>query len=646
MVSIRRRRFFVALGCWSALVGCDPKELTGPSVPTDNLVDGAPLGWQAYPTSTFAVGTDYTHHHGGRAAAYIHGFSASAATSTTLIQNFLADSYRGKRIRWSAWVQHTGLGAGDNGLYLSVEGPGQYTGVDDMSNRSLTGTSDWHQISSVLDVPSNAIGLTVGVVMSGSGVLLIDDCRLEIVGADVPTTNTLKAPQLTGDDSAAVAAAYGRTGDTPLNLDFEGFAPTPANAVDWLGRSASLITTTNPEESSADLQPLKQMIGNAHLVGLGEGTHGTREFFLMKHRILEMLVQEMGFTTFAMEATTPEANDLNRYVLSGVGDPKVLLSRLYFWTWNTQEVLDMVEWMRGWNSRAPASQRVQFLGFDMQAPGESMDSVQAFATRVNRGDSAYVATRFNCMNPYRNHDQHGPSLQTGFYAGKVSPADQALCATGLQEVYDLIATDITRYPSAAPADTFQLRLHDARLVQQYERMIAVTNVTSSAARDRFMAENIGWIRSRVGSNGKVVLWAHNGHINNVTEFMGGYLRATYGADYVNVGFLFAQGNFNAVGFNGEGLKSWRTTVVPSNSIEAVFAGTNKSALMLNTHLIPTGGAAAAPLTGPIQMRSIGAAFNPESGASFFGPVTFPSIFDVLIYFQNTTASTLLPFVYQ
>ncbi len=366
----------------------------------------------------------------------------------------------------------------------------------------------------------------------------------------------------------------------------------------------------------------------------------------MKHRILEMLVQEMGFTTFAIEASTPEANDMNRYVLTGVGDPKVLLSRLYFWTWNTQEVLDMIEWMRQWNAKAPPSQRVQFLGFDMQFPGEAMDSVQSFATRINRADSAYVATRFNCMNPYRNHGQLGPALQVGFYRGKVSPADQAACAAGLQEVYDRIAANAAQYSSAAPADTFQLRLHDARLVQQYERMIVVGNVTESAARDRFMAENVGWIRSQVGPTGKVVLWAHDGHINNVTGYMGGYLRASYGTDYVNVGFLFAQGNFNAVGFNGEGLKSWRSTVVPSNSIEAIFAGTSKSALLFNTHLIPAGGAPAAPLAGPIQMRSIGSAFNPESDASFFGPVTFPSTFDVLIYLQNTTASTLLPFVYQ
>lgn len=628
-----------------ATIGCFQDRLaSGPSVVID-VVAGAPVGWSAVPTASFTIGVDHTHHHGGSAAAVIHGFSATSKASTTMVQNFTADPYRGKRIRWSAWVQHADVVGTDIGLWLSVEGPGQYTSLDNMSNRSLTGTADWHQISSVLDVPTNALGITAGVIMTGGGSLLVDDFRLEVVGSDVPTTNTLKAPMITYDDSAVVAAVYLRGGTAPLNLDFEGFPPAPPTAIDWLGRNATLITTTDPNASSSDLQPLKQLIGDAHIVGLGEGTHGTREFFRMKHRIVEMLVSEMGFRTFAIEATTPEANDMNRYVLTGVGDPKVLLSRLYFWTWRTQEVLDMIDWMRQWNSRASPGDRVQFLGMDIQYPGEAMDSVQSFATRVHAADSAYVAVRFNCMNPYRNHGVQ-TGLQGGLYASGVSLADQASCAAGLQEVYDLIATDITRYPSAAPADTFQLRLHDARLVQQFEKMIEARNVTAGNVRDQAMAENAGWIRDQAGPNGRIVLWAHNGHINSVPEYMGGYLRARYGADYVNVGFLFAEGNFNAMGLSGEGLKQWRTTLIPSNSIEAIFAGTNKSALMFDTHLIPGGGAASAPLAGPIAMRSIGSAFSSGADASFFGPVTFPSTFDVLIYFQTTTATTVLPFIAQ
>jgi len=80
-----------------------------------------------------------------------------------------------------------------------------------------------------------------------------------------------------------------------------------------------------PAENLDDLEPLRRLVGDARVVSLGEATHGTREFFQMKHRILRFLVERMGFTAFAIEATWPEANRLDRYLRTGEGDPAVLV---------------------------------------------------------------------------------------------------------------------------------------------------------------------------------------------------------------------------------------------------------------------------------------------------------------------------------
>ena len=73
-----------------------------------------------------------------------------------------------------------------------------------------------------------------------------------------------------------------------------------------LQQAAVPFRTAEAGGDYSDLAPLKQIVGNARIVSLGEGTHGTREFFQMKHRILEYLVKEMGFTMFAIEATWAE----------------------------------------------------------------------------------------------------------------------------------------------------------------------------------------------------------------------------------------------------------------------------------------------------------------------------------------------------
>src|SRR5262249_11245763 len=128
------------------------------------------------------------------------------------------------------------------------------------------------------------------------------------------------------------------------------------------------------------------MIGDTRIVSLGEATHGTAEFFRMKHRLVEFLATEMGFTVFAIEASMPEAFRLNDYVLRGEGDPKELLRGMYFWTWNTQEVLDMILWMREFN--ASGKGRIQFTGFDMQTPTFAEEIVRDFVTKA---DPDYLA---------------------------------------------------------------------------------------------------------------------------------------------------------------------------------------------------------------------------------------------------------------
>jgi len=114
----------------------------------------------------------------------------------------------------------------------------------------------------------------------------------------------------------------------------------------------------------ADLEPLRAIVSSARIVALGEATHGTREFFQLKHRLLEFLVRELGFTAFALEANWPEAQAVDDYVRHGRGDPAAALAGLRFWTWNTEEVLALIEWLRAYN--AGGGRPVSFTGFDAQ----------------------------------------------------------------------------------------------------------------------------------------------------------------------------------------------------------------------------------------------------------------------------------------
>ncbi|WP_395842540.1 erythromycin esterase family protein [Archangium violaceum] len=126
------------------------------------------------------------------------------------------------------------------------------------------------------------------------------------------------------------------------------------------------------------------MLKNVRVVALGEATHGTREFFQLKHRMFEFLVTRMGFTVFAIEAPFTGAWAINDYVLTGQGEPAAALAGLRFWTWQTEEVLALIHWMRAYNTSPEHPRKLKFYGVDMQAVHqEAARVVLAYLARVD-----------------------------------------------------------------------------------------------------------------------------------------------------------------------------------------------------------------------------------------------------------------------
>lgn len=198
----------------SALAGCG--DVTSPNnLSISEIRAGVPPWWGPLGRSPlYTVGTE-THAHGGRLALAIGSTDSNATTFGGIGQILKADDYRGKRVQLSAWVRQIDVVGTDVGLWMRVDGPGTIEGFDNFSTRSLSGTSDWHQVDVVLDVPDDAQGIVFGAIMSGSGELLVDDMTLEVVPADGPTTNLFTDP-VQGQGSN-----YTNASRIPINLDFE-----------------------------------------------------------------------------------------------------------------------------------------------------------------------------------------------------------------------------------------------------------------------------------------------------------------------------------------------------------------------------------------------------------------------------------------
>ncbi|WP_373497012.1 hypothetical protein [Aquiflexum sp.] len=94
----------------------------------------------------------------------------------------------------------------------------------------------------------------------------------------------------------------------------------------WLKQHSIPVKYIEAGNDFSDLLPLKKILQDVQIVGLGEATHGTKEFFQIKHRLMEFLVTQMDYTAFALEASYSDCQPINDYILTGKGDRAKVLT--------------------------------------------------------------------------------------------------------------------------------------------------------------------------------------------------------------------------------------------------------------------------------------------------------------------------------
>jgi len=545
------------------------------------------------PSRWFGGGTGYQAVldtavvHSGKRSLRIQPATASLPPNAfgVMSTSIPATGLAGKTVRFRGYIKTDAVEEGYAGLWMRQDAPGRMITLDNMSDRGPRGTTEWQPYDITMKIDSAASTLVIGALHPGRGTAWFDSFSLEIDGKayEVPPPWTATAAE-----------------------------------VAWVKDHAIPIATSDPKAPLDDLRPLGAVVGDARIVSLGEGTHGTSEYFQMKHRLTEFLAREKGFTVFAIEANMPEARRVNDYVLTGRGDPRAALAGMYFWTWNTQEVLDMIEWMRAYN--ASGKGHIEFWGFDLQTPNVAMDSVRAF---VRRADASYSASVDSAYVPI-------DTVVAAQRAGRSNPAAIGNWLADAARVLSHLEANRDSYARAG-RDTMEIAwaIQNARIVYQ-----AAGSMRSGFSRDSSMATNVSWIEAHQPLGTKMALWAHNGHVNRVPNWMGAHLAARYGSAMRVVGFAMGEGEYTATG--PRGLSVYPAAAPPAGSLETVFRATGIPRFALDLRDAARSPASAF-LGATHDFRSIGAVALDNA----FAPARLASQFDVIIYFDHTKASAEL-----
>ena len=379
----------------------------------------------------------------------------------------------------------------------------------------------------------------------------------------------------------------------------------------------------------ADLKFLDAELKNAQVVGIGESTHGTREFNLNYLKMFKYLVENYNFNTLFIEDGIVPSFRLDAYVKCENNCDSLTASILNYWVWNTHEMNDLIQWMREYN-KSHKTDKLSIIGIDIQ-------------------DSKSIFAELNSI------------LQ-------VSKIDTIAIAP-INEVND--ETEIDKYrlhfSSQANIDAYRdkLKLIDENQVNHYSILLEYLNwnrIVSAQPkrwhlRDLAMGKNIlSFLEKKPEAKGMFI--AHNVHIlkynqgkkNEMKSLVraGGVLEKALGEEYYCIIQEFDGGCFNAyqrvIGGDNKNINNYELKeVCIEKSIDNTMGSTLRDENKIMTFITEED---LFQLIGSKSIRNhnIGAVFhpqkkNPNQTSDFF--YLSKGNFDACIFHQHSTATSFL-----
>jgi erythromycin esterase-like protein len=174
--------------------------------------------------------------------------------------------------------------------------------------------------------------------------------------------------------------------------------PAELSAPAWLAAHADPLATTDAVGSLDDLEPLRAMVGNAPIVALADGTHGTHEYFTSKLRLIEFLVTRMGFDTLAIEGSFSQMDRVNTYVQGGAIDLRTEIfphaNEIDYHFWAVEEFMDVANWMRLYNAHRQEClcHTVSVVGIDVYDGDAAAAMIPDLIAQHRDDDAAHAQT--------------------------------------------------------------------------------------------------------------------------------------------------------------------------------------------------------------------------------------------------------------
>ncbi len=347
-------------------------------------------------------------------------------------------------------------------------------------------------------------------------------------------------------------------------------APPPANVATWVGANLHPVTQVAAGGDDRDLEPLRQLIGDARIVSFGEGLHGAAEPLEFRNRVFRYLVEHLGFSAIAIESGVTEGFVANRYVLGEGRDddlPDVVSRGFTFGFAQLPQEAELLRWMRDYNKHPSGGRKIEFYGVDVPGSPKDMQSTLWVALDYLRARDATAASallaRIVDLRPNLVLDRG--SNAEGQYT-ELTQADRDRLTGTIDDVIAQFETHEPEYVGATSVRAYAVAYRAAlaaRQVDDYLRQVPVGWKPKDgpnglygtvASADHAKAANLQWVLEQLGPGARVLVFMHRDHLAytrstialpppinawTLPPMVGMYLKERYGNTLVTVAHLFA-----------------------------------------------------------------------------------------------------------
>jgi erythromycin esterase len=314
----------------------------------------------------------------------------------------------------------------------------------------------------------------------------------------------------------------------PVPLD-----DSSAAALRWVDERAMGIETDSTHITDARVV-WAPIVRDVRILGVSELNEGTHEFPVMIRHLLLELARDFGYRGIAIQAAMAEGMDLDRYVRSGVGDPKRILRSLGPVHWQRQEMVDLLDTLRAFNSGKPAAQQVGFYGFESPTLRHAVQFIDSLSPpTVSAGLKTWLKSTLSCVyvGESANWGREGLASDTTFWTS---------CGVSAATVIDSLEAARKAAPNAAAAGELAFAAQMARLIRH-----GVMTGLRRLARQDVVAEHVLFVAGELG-DGKLLVWGRDyeaGRIelDKTVIQMAVSLTKRIGQQYHALAFTFGEG---------------------------------------------------------------------------------------------------------